>query len=106
MIKFSLLEFKDLRSFVVCEIRSCEELKTLDTERVVGIFFFLTPLQHRVIASAQTTAEALRNASVLNLPLVVESKSLNRTSAPEYLLLVQILNQCSNALDFNHVGVL
>ncbi|EUB59215.1 Type I inositol-3,4-bisphosphate 4-phosphatase [Echinococcus granulosus] len=74
LIKFSLLEFKDLRSSV-----------------------------HRVIASAQTTAEALCNASTLNLPLIIESKSLNRTSIPEYLLVIQVLNKCSNALDFDHL---
>ncbi|KAL5968611.1 Inositol polyphosphate-4-phosphatase type I A, partial [Taenia solium] len=76
IIKFNLLESKDLRSSV-----------------------------HRVIASAQTTAEALCNTSALNLPLVVESKSLNRTSVPEYLLVVQVLNQCSNALDPDHLDI-
>ncbi|KAL5108938.1 Inositol polyphosphate-4-phosphatase type I A [Taenia crassiceps] len=76
MIQFKLLEFKDLRSSV-----------------------------HRVIASAQTAAEALCNVSALNLPLVVESKSLNRTSAPEYLLVVQVLNQCSSVSDFDHLDI-
>ncbi|VDK21350.1 unnamed protein product [Taenia asiatica] len=76
IIKFNLLESKDLRSSV-----------------------------HRVVASAQTTAEALCNASALNLPLLVESKSLNKTSVPEYLLVVQVLNQCSNALDFDHLDI-
>ncbi|VDM33228.1 unnamed protein product [Hydatigera taeniaeformis] len=76
MVKFDVMEFKDLRASV-----------------------------HRVVASAQTTLDALCNASTLNLPLVAESKSSTRTSATDCVLVVQVLNRRSNALDFDHLDV-
>nr|CDS32440.2 type II inositol 34 bisphosphate 4 phosphatase [Hymenolepis microstoma] len=71
LIMFSLLEFKDIHSSL-----------------------------SRVISSAEITAEALYNASTLNLHLHVDSET---TSNSDYLLVVQVLNQRANGPDFDHL---